>query len=293
MRRSPAGGGAQVRAECAHADAADRPDELAPDSPGERGRPAEPPSAPAKPFDLANAYSIDGWFGDSYADLIPDRLETSIVIGGGRESLAAAHIAARLGLESTGVTIPIAKADGKAREPNREPSPILVGANNELVRQLVKIGKTRLDNLGPGDGLIHLVPRAFGNATATVVAGADTAEPTRRPHLPGAFPTCGCFAPTPQRPEDPGCPFLPGAQQQARPAGTDGVGCPKRGNPGQGNRIGGFQALPREDGSCARPLSEAWPKETFKGAPVQVLSQGITEPVAVRDKPTPWEVDDF
>ena len=151
------------------------PDELAPESPGERGRPAEAQVAPAKPFDLGATYSIDGWYGDAYTDLIPDRTDTSIVVGEGRESLGAAHIAARLGLETTGMNFPIVKTDAKVKEPNREQSPILVGKSNSLVGQLVKIGKVRLDDLQPGEGLIQIVPRAFGNATATVVAGSDVA----------------------------------------------------------------------------------------------------------------------
>ena len=53
------------------------PDELAADSPGDRGRAdALPPrrgAAPGASFDLTNALSIDGWYGDAYTDLIPDR----------------------------------------------------------------------------------------------------------------------------------------------------------------------------------------------------------------------------
>ncbi len=82
------------------------PDELAPDSPGERGRPgdtapaqgaAPAPLPPGKTFDLSNAYSIDGWFGDGYVDLIPDRTETSIIISHAADSFGAAHITARFG----------------------------------------------------------------------------------------------------------------------------------------------------------------------------------------------------
>src|SRR5437899_11469747 len=67
------------------------PDELAADSPGERGRPAEAAAggAPARTFDLTNALSIDGWYGDAYTDLIPDRLDTTIVLGGAADSLPA------------------------------------------------------------------------------------------------------------------------------------------------------------------------------------------------------------
>jgi hypothetical protein len=153
------------------------PDELASDSPGERGRTSDAPAAagPSKNFDLSNAYSIEGWFGDAYTDLIPDRLETTLVVSRGSDTLSAAHIAARLGLESTGVTVPIVKLDDSVREPAREQNSILVGRGNELVDRLVKIGKARVDDLQPGEGVVQIVPRAFGPSSATVVAGADDA----------------------------------------------------------------------------------------------------------------------
>jgi hypothetical protein len=154
------------------------PDELAADSPGERGAPtaaAAAPSAPGRSFDLTNVFSIEGWYGDAYADLIPDRTDTAIVLGSAAESLGAAHIAARLGLETTGITLPLTRVAAKVRTPEREPSPILIGRSNALVERLVKIGKARLDDLQPGEGAVQIVPKAFGNATATVVAGADAA----------------------------------------------------------------------------------------------------------------------
>ena len=149
------------------------PDEYAPE-PNASGV-VEPRLAPAKPFDLTTAYGIEGWYGDAYQDLIPDRTETSIIIGDGSDAMGAAHIAARLGLETTGMSLPITRRDNKVREPGNEASPILVGRANTLVQQLVKIGKTRLDDLQPGEGEVHVVPRAFGSATATVVAGPDAA----------------------------------------------------------------------------------------------------------------------
>src|SRR5438093_610887 len=155
------------------------PDELAADSPGDRGRPADAApggaASPARTFDLSNALSIDGWYGDAYTDLIPDRLDTTIVLGGAGDSLSAAHIAARLGLETTGITLPLTRVADKVRTPEREPSPILVGRSNALIDRLVKIGKARLDDLQPGEGAVQILSKAFGNATATVVAGADAA----------------------------------------------------------------------------------------------------------------------
>src|SRR5262245_7699630 len=153
------------------------PDELAPDSPGERGAPAAGAGGggPARNFDLTNALTIEGWYGDAYSDLIPDRTDTAIVLGTPADSFGATHIAARLGLETTGITLPLTRVADKVRTPEREPNPILVGGSNALVQRLVKIGKARLDDLQPGEGTVTIVPRAFGNATATVVAGADAA----------------------------------------------------------------------------------------------------------------------
>jgi hypothetical protein len=151
------------------------PDEFLPDPSPERGGPAEPRLAPAKPYDLSNTYSIEGWYGDNYADLIPDRSDTTLVVGGATDTIGAAHIAARLGLETTGMALPITRRDDKVKEPGNEPSPILVGRKNALVEQLLKIGKVRFDDLQAGEGAVQIVPRAFGNATATVVAGNDPA----------------------------------------------------------------------------------------------------------------------
>lgn len=152
------------------------PDELALDSPGDRGAPRnESQGSGARTFDLSTAYSITGWFGDAYADLIPDRTDTTLILGDAAESVGAGQIAARLGLESTGITLPIAQLADKVRDPTRQPSPILIGRTNPLVERLVKIGKVRLDDLQPGEGAVAIVPRAFDNVTATVVAGADTA----------------------------------------------------------------------------------------------------------------------
>lgn len=151
------------------------PDELAAGSPGDRGRSAETSTAAGKVFDLTNTYSIDGWLGDGYADLIPDRTETTLVLGRDADAVNAAHIATRLGLESTGITLPITRAVGRINDPALEVSPILVGRDNPLVDTLAKIGRVRLTDLKPGQGLVQVVPRAFGGQTSTVVVGSDAA----------------------------------------------------------------------------------------------------------------------
>jgi hypothetical protein len=277
------------------------PDELDPQSPGDRGRPAEAQErGSGKSFDLTDAYSIDGWFGDSYTDLIPDRTETAILVGEAADSFGAAHIAARLGLESTGVTLPIARPAAKVRDAAREQNPILIGRTNPLVADLVKIGKTRLDDLRPGEGAVHVIPSAFGATTATVVAGADAAGSEaaamylgrRVPYVwdtaRGAL-TLGSVAEDVSR-------FLAarsGAGQASLAAGVldDAVAELKE------KKLQSVEVklyLEKADAALDAHLAGRL-KEQLGTTPVTVTSQGITDPVPVFDETidVPWEVEEF
>lgn len=272
------------------------PDELAPETPPG----GQAPSAPAKNFDLTSPYSIEGWYGDAYPDLIPDRTDTSLIVGDAAESLGAAHIAARLGLETTGITFPIVKSDRKVKEPNREPSPILVGRTNTLVQQLIKIGKTRLDDLDGGVGIIHLVPKAFGNATATILAGADNAGTEaaceylakRLPHLwdlDRGAPTLEDVALQINRFLQ--AKSLAGQASQAL-SELDTVMAELKGKKPDSLDVKLF--LEKSDARLDAFLTERIRKD-LPDVPVKVVSQGITEPVPVFEDQfdIPWEVDEF
>ncbi len=141
------------------------------------GAASTPPTGAASTptFDLSTLFSIDGVLADSYPDLIADRVDTTMFFGASPDNLSAANIAARLGLESTGMALPIARKADEVADMSRETNPMLIGRDNAHVDALVKIGRAQLDDLKPGDGVVQIVPRAFGNATATVVAGADAA----------------------------------------------------------------------------------------------------------------------
>ena len=258
---------------------------------------------PAKTFDLSNAYSIEGWFGDSYVDLLPDRLETAIAIGDARESFGATHIATRLGLETTGITLPLARDARKITNAAGEPNPILVGRTNELVRQLVKIGKARVDDLKPGEGAIQIVPRAFGAATATVVAGADTAGTDaaalylarRLPYVWDTARGALAFDDVKEQASDFFAAKTGGSQASLAVRETDDVLKSL-----DGKTIESFDAKVYLE--TANPAFDKYLAAHAKsspvlkdGAAVTVTSQGITDPVTVFDDKfdIPWEVDDF
>ncbi|MBI1876127.1 MAG: hypothetical protein HYS05_19860 [Acidobacteria bacterium] len=276
------------------------PDELATDSPGERGRAAETTPVASRGFDLTGAYSVDGWFGDGYADLIPDRVDSVLILGPGGEAFGASHIAARLGLESTGVTLPLSKVDAKVRDVAREPSPILIGRANSLVQQLVKIGKARLDDLQPGEGVVQMVPRAFGPSTATVVAGADDAGTEAASlYLGRRVPYVWDVAR--------GAPALRDVVTdatrffQAKSAAGQAALAVRELDAAlltlKDKSVDSLEArvfLDAPDPQLAAHLS-AMAQGALKGAAVKVSTQGVTEPVPVFEEKVdiPWEVDDF
>lgn len=259
------------------------------------------PAIPAKTYDLSQVYSLEGWFGDLYTDLLPDRLETSIVVGDAKESLGAAHIATRLGLETTGVTLPLARDHRKVTNAATEVNAILVGRSNDLVQQLTKIGKVRLDDLKPGEGAIEIVPRAFGPSTVTVVAGADAAgTDAATNYLARRLPYVWDI--------DRGSLNLADLKRQAADFFALRTGAAHASlalreiedvlKTLQDKKIESFDAkvfLESKDPGVDKFLT-ARVREALKDTPtVAVTSQGITDPVTVfEDKvDMAWEVDDF
>jgi hypothetical protein len=155
----------------------DLPRGATPDSPAQP--PARRPGAAAKEtFDLSTFYANDGALGDSDNNLIPDRVDALLSAhGDGTDGIV--DLAARLGLESTGVALPIAKPAAAIAAPESEPMLVLVGVSHPLVEQLITNGKWERPELAPGEGLIQVVRKAFGEKSALVVTGGDAAGVAR------------------------------------------------------------------------------------------------------------------
>lgn len=107
-------------------------------------------------------------------DYIPDQTNATIVAeGSGAAAAGAANLAARLGLETTGLNLPLAHTPDAIADPATAVNPVLFGSGNSLVQQLEKAGKVDLSGLKPLQGMVSVVPRAFGSYDAVVVAGKD------------------------------------------------------------------------------------------------------------------------
>jgi zinc carboxypeptidase len=125
-------------------------------------------------LDLSSFYAIDGALGDSDNNLIPDRVD-AVISAAGDAPAGVIDLAARLGLESTGIAIPLVKPAPSTTAPQSEPTLVLVGVSHPLVEQLAKEHKWEPPALQPGEGLIQVVRKAFGEKSAVVVTGGDEA----------------------------------------------------------------------------------------------------------------------
>ena len=136
--------------------------------------PPRPGSDAKSDLDLSNIYTPEGFLGDSNEDLIADRVDVLLSpSGGGIE--ATVDLAARIGLESAGISIPLARDPKAIEKPEDQPTLVLIGHGHPLVERLVDEGKLQLPPLESGEGLIQVVPKAFGEKSAVVVTGADGA----------------------------------------------------------------------------------------------------------------------
>ena len=133
------------------------------------------PGAGAKRnLDLSSVYSNDGLLGDANSDLIPDRTDLLLVpAGAGVERTI--DLAARIGVETTGLSTPLALPADAVGDPGSRPTLVLIGIEHPLVDELVDDSKFERPDLVPGQGLIQVVRSAFGSKGAVVVTGGDAA----------------------------------------------------------------------------------------------------------------------
>ena len=143
------------------------PGRAEPDAPGPiSGR----PGAGAKDdLDLSNVYTAHGLLG---GEPIVNRVDAILVPGSGGIG-GLPELAARLGLESTGLVVPLVHPAESLERPASQPTMVLVGTGNAFTDQLADSGRIDLTALVPGEGLIELVPDAFGSKSSLVITGAD------------------------------------------------------------------------------------------------------------------------
>jgi len=150
-------------------------DEPPPPTPPATGAaaPADPEAGPAR-LDLATLYTMRGLFRGTARMPIPSNLDSQLYVPAGTPGIAMANLAARMGLETTGITLPLATPDsGVALSDVRTKSVIVDGSDlaKEAERKLHDEDATAREPLAAGEGELRVVDKAFGRQSAVLVSG--------------------------------------------------------------------------------------------------------------------------
>jgi hypothetical protein len=147
---------------------------LLPDEPSETML-AAPPSAPeVSDFTLSDLYTLDGIFSDTNEDLVPDRVDAYVSLHGADAPAGPIDLAARIGLESAGIRLPLVRAAGQDDYPEALGFPILYGIGHYQTERLREEGRLYSPSGGPGEGFIEMVPEAFEDNHGLVISGSDS-----------------------------------------------------------------------------------------------------------------------
>ena len=134
------------------------------------------------PLDLGQLYTISGLLGGSAKMPIPDAVDSRLYVPEGAAGVAMANLAARLGLETTGMALPLAYVPSGVSTSQVQSQAVLTD-DSTLGKQVTDalssakdqqgnvFGKEILSLIAPGEGEIREVDDAFGKHAALLVRG--------------------------------------------------------------------------------------------------------------------------
>lgn len=142
----------------------------------------QPASAAAEPkkngdpdFDLPEFYGISGLYKDTNKDKVPDDMSGYLAYSGHRSPGEMVAWAARIGLESAGVRLPLVRPAGGLEHPEQAGYPVLIGSRqeNENIQALREDGKLHELPESSGEGVVEFVSEAFDGKNGLVVDAGD------------------------------------------------------------------------------------------------------------------------
>jgi len=157
----------------AAAPASDAP--TAAEAPGGEGA-GDGAAGPAR-LDLASIYTMRGLFRGTPRMPIPSNLDGQLYVPSGEAGIAMANLAARMGMETTGITLPLATpADSAVVRDVRTKS--VVAESSEVGKEALRRLKRENPSDSPiasGVGELRIVDKAFGRQTSVLVRGNEAA----------------------------------------------------------------------------------------------------------------------
>jgi hypothetical protein len=135
--------------------------------------PASRPSAQSPDFTLSELYSIGGLFRDTNRDFVPDQVIAYLSMDGGSAPGGIIDLAARIGLESAGIRLPLVQVAGRDDYPESQGFPVLYGIDHYQTNRLKRENRLYGHPDEPGMGFLEFVPEAFGEQNGLVIGGVD------------------------------------------------------------------------------------------------------------------------
>ena len=132
-------------------------------------------SSPSRHFSLCRLYRIDGLFKDTNEDFIPDHIPAYISVGGVENANNLVNLAARIGLESAGIKIPLVRVAGEEEKPEKYGFPILFGKNHYMIHRMQENDKLSGVSDASRAGYVQFVSKAFQDQNGLVISANSQA----------------------------------------------------------------------------------------------------------------------
>ncbi len=151
----------------------------------------------ATKLDLATLYTSRGLFTGSARMPVPSSSDAHLYISAGESGVAMANFAARMGMEATGITLPIASPAAEANARQVRTQAMIAGdsALAQEVERKLRAGDTVAAQaetaLAAGVGEVRAVDEAFGRRGAFLFAATMPARLRRCNFFPDIFRTFG------------------------------------------------------------------------------------------------------
>jgi hypothetical protein len=145
-------------------------------------------------LDLATLYTSRGLFGPAGRIPLPASSNAHLYVPAGAEGIAMANFAARMGLETTGITLPIASPADSATARDIRAHAVIAGnsAIGQEAERKMRAQDTAAEQaespLAPGEGELRVVDNAFGRRSAVIALGDDRGQPAAIHALADHFP---------------------------------------------------------------------------------------------------------
>ncbi len=157
---------------------------------------AAPPAAPAADatgnpppkLDLATLYTSRGLFTGTPRMPVPSTLDAHLYVPAGAAGVAMANLAARMGMETTGISLPLASPASKAAVRDVRLKAVIAGNSPVAQEAERKLHAPSEAALGPGEGELNIVDDAFTRRPAVLVRGDENGSAAALQLLSGHMP---------------------------------------------------------------------------------------------------------